>query len=58
MIAKVALALQAPIHVNRHLPSPPGMIQLIQPFPAFGFASPNQQFNSVSEPVHIALLQL
>lgn len=47
LIAKVTLALQEPVCVNSYLPIPSGMIQLIQLFPQLGFASPNQQFNTV-----------
>jgi len=42
LIAKVTLALQAQMYVNRYLPSPSGMMQLIQPFPILGFANANQ----------------
>lgn len=58
LIAKVTLALQAPVFANSYLPNASGVIQLSQPFPAFGFTNPKQQFNSVCELVHIALLQL
>lgn len=43
LIAKVTLALQEPMCVNRYLPIPSGMMQLIQPFPKLAFANPSQQ---------------